>query len=56
MTGDRVSVVIGVIIAAIGTRKLEDGNLLLVSVITIFSVLVVRLGWELIKRKFQIRG
>jgi hypothetical protein len=40
----------GVVIAGIGTRFLEDGNLLITSVITIFCALVSRGIWTLIKK------
>ena len=50
MSGDRISLIIGVLISAFGTRKLEDGNLLVTSVITIFCMAVTRGIWELIKK------
>ncbi len=50
MSGNRVAVAIGVLIAGVGTRFLEDGNLLVTFVITIFSALVTRTAWVLIKK------
>lgn len=50
MSGDRLSIIIGVLIAAFGTRSLEDGNLLVTAVITILCAAVTRGLWELIKR------
>ena len=54
MSGDRLSIIIGVLIAAFGTRSLEDGNLLVTAVITIFCAAVTRGLWEVIK-KFKSR-
>lgn len=50
MSGDRISLIIGVLISAFGSRTLEDGNLLVTSVVTIFCVAVSRGVWELIKK------
>ena len=50
MSGDRISLIIGVLISAFGTRKLEDGNLLVTSVITIFCMAVTRGIWEVVKK------
>jgi hypothetical protein len=47
--GNRISIAIGVLIAGVGTRFLEDGNLLVTSVITLFCATVTRLAWELVK-------
>ena len=49
ITGNRISIAIGILIAGVGTRFLEDGNLLVTSVITLFCATVTRLAWELIK-------
>lgn len=50
IAGNRISIAVGVIIAGVGTRFLEDGNLLVTSVITLFCATVTRLIWELIKK------
>jgi hypothetical protein len=50
MSGDRISLIIGVLVSAFGTRTLEDGNLLVTSVITIFCMAVSRGAWELFKK------
>ena len=50
ITGNRISSAVGLVIGAIGTRFLEDGNLLVTSVITLFCATVTRLMWELIKK------
>ena len=50
MSGDRLSIVIGVLIAAFGTRSLEDGNLLVTAVITIFCAALTRGLWEIFKK------
>jgi hypothetical protein len=50
ITGNRISIAVGVLIAGVGTRFLEDGNLLVTSVITLFCATVTRLTWELIKK------
>jgi hypothetical protein len=50
VSGNRVSIVAGVLIAFIGTRFLEDGNLLVTSVITIFCATATRFTWELFKK------
>ena len=49
ITGNRISIAIGVLIAGVGTRFLEDGNLLVTSVITLSCATVTRLTWELVK-------
>ncbi len=50
LSGNRVSIVAGVLLAFIGTRFLEDGNLLVTSVITIFCATATRFTWELFKK------
>ena len=50
LSGNRVSIVAGVLLAFIGTRFLEDGNLLVTSVITLFCATVTRLTWEIMKK------
>lgn len=50
ITGNRLAIAIGVLIAGVGTRFLEDGNLLVTSVITLFCATITRLAWELIKK------
>ena len=50
ITGNRISIAIGLVIGAIGTRFLEDGNLLVTSVITLFCATVTRLTWEMAKK------
>jgi len=50
LNGDRISIIIGVVIGGTGTRFLEDGNLLVTSVITIFCAVVTRGMWALIKK------
>jgi hypothetical protein len=55
ISGNRISIAVGVLIAGVGTRFLEDGNLLVTSVITLFCATTTRLTWELIK-KMAARG
>ena len=50
ISGNRISIAIGLVIGAIGTRFLEDGNLLVTSVITLFCATVTRLTWEMAKK------
>ncbi len=50
VTGDRLSILLGILIGGVWTRFLEDGNLLVTSVITLFCAAVTRLTWELIKK------
>ncbi len=50
ITANRISIAIGVLIAGVGTRFLEDGNLLVISVMTLFCATVTLLAWELIKK------
>ncbi len=50
LTGDRLSILLGILIGGVWTRFLEDGNLLVTSVITLFCATVTRLIWELIKK------
>lgn len=50
ITGNRISIAFGVLIAGVGTRFLEDGNLLVTSVITLFCATITRLTWEIVKK------
>jgi len=49
-TADRISIIAGVLFAGIVTRFMEDGNLLITTVFTIFCGTVTRLTWALIKK------
>ena len=49
-TADRISIVAGVLIAFIGTRLLEDGNLLITGVATLLAAMMTRTFWEGLKR------
>jgi len=49
-TADRVSIIVGVLFAGIVTRFMEDGNLLITTVFTIFCATVTRFTWALIKK------
>ena len=50
LSGNRVSIVAGVLLAFIGTRFLEDGNLLITGVATLLAALMTRTFWEGLKR------
>ncbi|CAN2186065.1 hypothetical protein MCEMRE191_00406 [Candidatus Nanopelagicaceae bacterium] len=50
MSGNRVSIVAGVLLAFIGTRFLEDGNLLITGVATLLAAMMTRTFWEVLKR------
>ena len=50
VTGDRLSILLGILIGGVWTRFLEDGNLLVTSVITIFCATATRFTWELFKK------
>ena len=50
MTGNRISIIVGVLLAGILTRFLEDGNLLITSVATLLAAMMTRTFWEVIKR------
>jgi hypothetical protein len=50
LSGNRVSIVAGVLLAFIGTRFLEDGNLLITGVATLLAVMMTRTFWEGLKR------
>jgi hypothetical protein len=50
MKGNRVSIIVGVMLAFILTRFLEDGNLLITSVATLLAATMTRTFWEVIKR------
>jgi len=50
LNGNRVSIVAGVLIAFIGTRFLEDGNLLITGVAILLAAMMTRTFWEAIKR------
>ncbi len=50
LTGDKLSTLLGILIGGVWTRFLEDGNLLLTSVITLFCAAVTRFTWELINK------
>ena len=49
MSGNRVSIVVGVLLAFIGTRFLEDGNLLITGVATLLAAMMTRTFWEVLK-------
>ena len=49
-SGNRVSIVAGVLLAFIGTRFLEDGNLLITGVATLLAAMMTRTFWEVLKR------
>ena len=48
LTGDRLSILLGILVGGVWTRFLEDGNLLVTSVITLFCAAVTRLTCDLI--------
>lgn len=50
MKGNKVSIVAGVLLAFIGTRFLEDGNLLITGVATLLAAMMTRTFWEILKR------
>ncbi|CAN1497582.1 hypothetical protein MCERE8_00405 [Candidatus Nanopelagicaceae bacterium] len=50
MSGNRVSIVAGVLLAFIGTRFLEGGNLLITGVATLLAAMMTRTFWEVLKR------
>ena len=50
MSGNRVSIVAGVLLAFIVTRFLEDGNLLITSVAVLLAATMTRTFWEVIKK------
>jgi hypothetical protein len=50
LNGNKVSVVAGVLIAFIGTRFLEDGNLLITGVAILLAAMMTRTFWEGLKR------
>jgi len=50
LNGNRVSIVAGVLIAFIGTRFLEDGNLLITGVAILLAAMMTRTFWEAITR------
>ncbi len=50
MNGNRVSIVAGVLLAFVGTRFLEDGNLLITGVATLLAAMMTRTFWEVLKR------
>ena len=58
MSGNKLSIIVGLIIGSVWTRFLDDGNLLVTSVITLFCATVTRLTWELAKKrkKFSAQG
>ena len=47
---NKVATVIGILIGGVGTRFLEDGNLLVTSVLTGMSTLAIIIVWSLTKR------
>jgi len=47
---NKVATVIGILIGGVGTRFLEDGNLLVTSVLTGMSTLATIIVWSLTKR------
>ena len=47
---NKVATVIGVLIGGVGTRFLEDGNLLVTTVLTGMSVVGVLVVWLVLKR------
>ena len=50
LSGNRVSIVAGVLLAFIGTRFLEDGNLLITGVATLLAAMMTRTFWAGLKR------
>jgi hypothetical protein len=50
LTSDRISIIVGVLFAGIVTRFMEDGNLLITTVFTIFCGSFTRLLWAGIKK------
>jgi hypothetical protein len=50
MSGNRVSIVAGVLLAFILTRFLEDGNLLITGVATLLAATMTRSFWEVVKK------
>jgi hypothetical protein len=47
---NKVATVIGILIGGVGTRFLEDGNLLVTSVLTGMSTVGVLVVWLVVKR------
>ena len=47
---NKVATVIGILIGGVGTRFLEDGNLLVTTVLTGVSVVGVLVAWLLLKK------
>jgi hypothetical protein len=50
VTSDQFSILVGVVFAGIVTRFMEDGNLLITTIFTIFCGTGTRLAWALIKK------
>jgi hypothetical protein len=47
MRENKIATVIGILIGGVGTRFLEDGNLLVTSVLTGFTILSTKLIWNI---------
>jgi uncharacterized membrane protein len=50
---NKVATVIGILIGGVGTRFLEDGNLLVTSVLTGMSTVAVLLAWLVLKKSLK---
>jgi hypothetical protein len=53
---NKVATVIGILIGGVGTRFLEDGNLLVTTVITGMTTVGVLVAWLAMKQLTQILG
>ena len=50
MNGNKISIWIGIIIAVIATRFIEDGNLLFACIAILLAAMMTRTFWEAVKR------
>ena len=50
MRGNKLSILVGVLVGGIVTRFMEDGNLLITSVFTLICAAFSRLIWEIVKK------
>jgi uncharacterized membrane protein len=51
---NRVATVIGILIGGVATRFLEDGNLLVTSLLTLMITIPITISWSLVKRAMRI--
>ena len=50
MDGNKISIIVGILLAFILTRFMEDSNLLITGVATLLSAITTRSIWELVKK------